>query len=366
MSVQLTAASPRVTVSVSADDDPFKKYWWLILVGFVLTGLWLCLPGMEASVGSAHVDTSKPVAGATSEQSLDSVDNPAGAEGGALDLSMDGAGKRKDKGVESFESMLYQPPPEPGAAAPGAPLGASAGSASLAQQLKSVGGAKAKDASGWDEKARTGFASPHLSGSGLSGAGSSSGGSSASASAGGGAFGSSNAQISFGNTHGLKDDGGESASAGGLAALRTAAKTAGAAAASRSNDAARAGVGSFFDGSKGRSAGIAGDAGGSGTYAELDAAPANLKANNPDLNKKEIKAPPSTPAPASADNQMGKQLLMMAATAVIGGMIPGVGGQMVMMAGMMLMQQQQAKADAAAQQQQQAASNRMNGVVSGH
>ena len=364
MSVQLTVASPRVRVTVSPDDDPYKKYWWLILVGMVLTGAWLCLPGLESSVGSGHVDTSK-APDPKSEQSLDSVENPSGAQGGALDLSMDGAKKHKDKDAESFESMLYQAAPEAGAAAAGAPLGTASGSASLAQELKSVGGAKKKDESGWTEKAQTGFASPRLSGNGLSGAGSASGGSSASA-GGASAFGYGNAQVSFGNTHGLKDDGGDKASAGGLGALRTAAKTAGAAAASRSNDAARAGVGSFFDGSKGRNAAIAGAPGGGGTYAELDAAPANLKLNNPDMNKKEIKDPPGTPVPAAAGDQMGKQLLMMAATALIGGMIPGVGGQMVMMAGMMMMQQQQAKADAAAQTQQQAANNRMNGVVSGH
>ncbi|MFI5346936.1 MAG: hypothetical protein ACHQ51_11235 [Elusimicrobiota bacterium] len=360
MSVQMMTASPRVTVSVSADNDPYKKYWWLILVGFIFTGAWLCLPGMESSVGSTHVSTTA-APDPKSEQNLDSVENPNGAQGGALDLSMDGSKKRKDKDAETFESMLYQAPPEAGAAAPGAPLGAASGSASLAQQLKSVGDAKKKDEAGWTEKAQSGFSSPRLNGSGLSGAGSSAGGSSASA--GGSAFGSGSAQVSFGSTRGLNDDAGEKASSGGLAALRTAAKTAGQAAASRSNDSARAGVGSFFDGSKGRNAGIGAVPAGGGTYAALDAAPANLKLNNPELNKKEIKDPPGTPVPSAADNQMGKQLMMMAASALIGGMIPGVGGQMVMMAGMMMMQQQQAKADAAAQTQSQAASNRINGVV---
>src|SRR3569832_2915644 len=153
---------------------------------------------METPVGSIHVDThAKPGAAdpAYSEQSLDPSDNPSGAPGGARDLSMDGA-KRKSKsgdGTEDMTSMLYQAPPEPGAAAAaGKPLGdakAGSASASLAQQLKDAG--KKTDASGWNEKAQRGFSSPHLAGGSLPGFGSTSGGSSASAGGGGnGAFGS--------------------------------------------------------------------------------------------------------------------------------------------------------------------------------
>lgn len=360
MSVQLSAASPRV--SVAAADDPYKKYWWAILAGFVLTGAWLCLPILETPVGSARVDASKPAANPNAESSLDSVDNPNGAAGAALDLSMGGAGKRKSRSDEAIASMLYQAPPEAGAAAAGAPLGAASGSASLAQQLKSVGDKK-KDDSGWGEKAQKGFAAPRLGGGGgLSGMGSASGGSSASASAGASAFGSSNAQIGFGSTRGLKDDGSADKTAAGMQALRGAAKASMAAAAAKSNDAARGGAAAMFDGSKGQNGVIGGPAGGdNGAYAALDAAPTNLKLNDPKLNSKELKDPPAADVPSAAGgDQMGKQLLMMAATAIIGGMIPGAGGQMVMMMGMMMMQQQQAKAaEAESAKNQQEARKRM-------
>ena len=359
MNVQLTAASPRLTVS--AADDPYKKYWWLILAGFILTGAWLCLPGMEGSVGSAHVDTSKAAPDPKSEQNLDSVDNPNGALGGALDLSMDGSKKRKNKDAESFESMLYQAAPDAGAAAAGAPLGTASGSVNLAQQLKTVAAASArKDESGWTEKARAGFAAPRLNGAGLPGSGSTSGGSSASA--GGSAFGSSNAQVSYGSTHGLKDDDSEKGPAGGLQALRTVAKTAGLAAAARSNDTARAGVGSVFDGSKGRNAVIAGAAGGGGAYAMLDEAPANLKLNNPDLNTKEITEPPATPVPTAAPDQT-KQMIMMMATMAIGGIMGGGAGSAMMMAAMTMMNQQSSKAEASAKADSEAAAKRMGGVT---
>jgi hypothetical protein len=365
MQSSFMASSPRV--SVAPADDPYKKYWWGILAGFVLVGGWLCLPVMEAPVGSAHVDTSKPAVDPNAEQSLDSVDGSIGAAGSAIDLSMDGAGKRKSKSDEAIASMLYQAPPDAGAAAAGAPLGAASSSISLAQQLKTVGSKKSDDTGGWGEKAQKGFTAPHLGGGGgLSGLGGGGGGSSASASAssGMGAFGSRASQIGFGSTKGLKDDGSADKAETGMQALKSAAQTSAAAAASKSNDAARGGSGSFFDGSKGATSDVGLPAGGpndAGAYAALDAAPTNLKVNDPTLDKKELKPPPATDVPQAADNsQMMKQLAMMAATALIGGMIPGAGGQMVMMMGMMMMQQQQAKeAEAKSAAQQKAAEQRM-------
>jgi hypothetical protein len=367
MSIQMTAVSPRRTVGSAS--DPFKKYWWAIVLGFVVTAGWLFLPALEAPVGSGHYDSSKGAPNPNAEQSLDAVEAGNGAQGGAIDLSMDGAKKRKDKSEESFESMLYQPAPEAAAAAaaPGAPLSASSGS--LAQQLKDVGAAskitEKKDAAGWTEKAQSGFASPHLGSSSLSG-GSSAGGGGSSASAGGNAFGTSAAQVSMGATHGLKDDGGDKTAIGGMAALRGAAKAATAAANSRSNDAARAGSGAMFDGSKGRNAAIGGgpDIAGA-SYAALDAAPANLKLNDPKLDEKKLEAPPAKiDTSASSDNT--KQMMMMMATMVIGGLVGGPAGSMIMMAGPMMMQQQAANAAAdKSQQQSAAAAGRMNNATGG-
>lgn len=346
MSIQFTASS---RMPVADSEDPFKKYWWAILFGFVLTGAWLCLPVMETSVGSTRVDTSKPAFDPNSGSSLDSLENPGGAPGSALDLSMDGLGGRKSRSDEVIASMLYQAPAEVGgAAAAGKPLGASSGSASLAQQLKSVGAKKAKDASGWSEKAQRGFTAPHLSANGMSGLGSTSGGSgaSASASSGIGAFGAKSAEIGFGSTHGLHDDGSADGPApGGMQALRSAAKTAAAAAAAHSNDVAKGGAGSFFDGSKGADSSIGGPGGNDlgGAYEALDAAPTNLKMNDPKMDKKELKPPPATDVPTAADDNT-KQMMMMLASTVVGGLIGGTTGQMVMMMGTMMMQQQASQA----------------------
>ncbi|MBI3565837.1 MAG: hypothetical protein HY079_11615, partial [Elusimicrobia bacterium] len=260
-----------------------------ILIGFVATGMWLCLPIMETPVGSAHVDTSKPAVDPNASQSLDSVDNPAGAQG--FSVSMEGL-KHKSKSDEPIESMLYQAPAEPtnGAAASGAPLGGASGSASsaasLAQALKAVG--DKKDSSGWGEKAQKGFTAPRLSG-GLSGVGSASGGAGASASAGVSAFGSSNAQIGYGGTRGLRDDGGADAKpAGGVAVLRKVAEMSKKAAANRSGDGAVSSNSRIFDGAKAQGIGAPVGPAGAANYEALDAAPANLKLNDPKLDKKEL------------------------------------------------------------------------------
>ncbi|MEQ1919730.1 MAG: hypothetical protein ABL955_11070, partial [Elusimicrobiota bacterium] len=78
--------------AVSDADDPFKKYWWAILMGIVFTALWLLTPMMgEKSVGSMSIDTSKPKVDANVEQSL------AADAGDGINLSMDGTGhKRKE------------------------------------------------------------------------------------------------------------------------------------------------------------------------------------------------------------------------------------------------------------------------------
>lgn len=363
MSISLNPLPARRT-TVGAADDPFKKYWWVILVGFGVTGTWMLAPMMETQVGSTHVDTAAKAASdpAGIEQNLDSA-GPAGAPGSALDLSMGGL-KHKSRSDEEIASMLYQAPPEAGAAASGAPIGAAGAaaglgtasgsvSASLAQQLKDAG--KAKSSSGWDEKARSGFSAAHLSGSGLSGLGGSSGGSSASAGAGAvGAFGYRNAQTGFESTVGLRDNGAEAGP--GMQGLRKAA-SAGPRGLTGSAESMKAAMGSVFDGTSKRGGAQIGP-GGTGAMASAqaayDVAPANLKVNDPKLNARTMTDPPVAATPQSTNsNDFAKQLAMMAATALIGGMIPGVGGQMVMMMGMMMMQQQQqqAAANAAAQQQ---------------
>ena len=370
MSVQLSPISAR-GFHVGTANDPYKKCWWAILAGFICTGAWLCSPLMEKPVGSVHVDTAAKgrVDAAGVEQNLDFADNPDGAPGGALDLSMDGAKRKSGDGSGSgggddMTSMLYQAPPEAGAAAgmaaASSPLGGakSAPGSSLAQQLKDAG--KKADASGWSEKAQSGFTAPHLAG-GLSGSGSAGGGgSSASASAGGSSlFGSHNASVGFSAARGLHDDG--VAESDGFKALKASAGAAAAPNLKGANEAVHAGMSQSFDGVKGKAPAPAGM--GSGAMAQarvaaLDAAPANLKQKpNPQLDFKKLPDPPmAAPPPASSgssgsDNSaMIKQLVTMGATMAIGGLVGGMGGQMIMMMGMRMMMQQQATSAAASQQ----------------
>ncbi|MFI5350467.1 MAG: hypothetical protein ACHQ2Z_13045 [Elusimicrobiota bacterium] len=360
MSVYLTPLSAR-SYSVGAANDPYKKYWWAILAGFIVTGAWLCIPIMETPVGSARADApAKPaIDAAGAEQGLDSAANPNGAPGGALDLSMDGAKhKTKDGSVDDMASMLYQAAPEAGAAAGGKPLGdaTAASAATLAQQLKDAG--KKPDDSGWAEKAQRGFDAPHLAGGALSGLGSAHGGSSSSAGGGVGAFGSRNADVGFGSTRGLHDDGSDSP---GFQALRAAAGRAAAPNLKGSDEAMHAGMSQAFDGGKGKAGTAIGMSAMAQANAALNAAPANLKTKiNAKLDTKKLPDPVGAPTPAAAANNMGKELAMMAATALIGGMIPGVGGQMVMMMGMAMMQQQSAASTTASQQKQAALQNKAN------
>jgi hypothetical protein len=353
MSVALSPVSPRA-VSVGASVDPYKKYWGAILAGFVLTGLWLCLPIMGPQIGSTRVAVGTQ-ASAGGEGSLDAAPIPSnggpGAPGAPLDLSKDAAAP--SGGVDAT-SMLYQAPSggEPLLLHDGAPLGSAAGSAtsaSLAQQLKAIG----KSKGGWGgQTPQRGFEVPSLHlGGGLSGLGSVSGGSGASAfsDGGGGAFGTSNAAVGRAATVGLTTGADEKAAAGGLSALKSAAAQAQLAAARRSGDASVNALNHVFDGSRQRqsSIGLAGSPG--GAYTAMDqAAPINLKQLvNPNVDqKKYTPPPPATPAPPSADGQTAAQIGMMLASTLLGGILGGQAGQMVMMAGMMLMQQQQQAAQA--------------------
>ena len=95
---------------IKQQADPFKKYWWLILLVFGLVGLWVCYPAFNSSSNAS-------LAGAESglhpvNQSLDSTQNPNGAPGGPVDLSMksfEAYGKKAL--VDPFASLLFSPPP---------------------------------------------------------------------------------------------------------------------------------------------------------------------------------------------------------------------------------------------------------------
>lgn len=337
MNVTLSPISSRY--SVSDADDPFKKYWWVILLGLIFTALWLMAPMMgEKAVGSGAISTSTPKADVNVEQSV-------GDEAGSgTYLSMDGTGhKRKEDTL--FGSSLYEAPPEEKTAAAATAGTAALGSASgstLADALKKVG----ESSGGWAEKAQKGFNAPKLGGSSMSGMGAASGRRAGSAS-GSSAFGSSNANIGFANTSGLSGGGSDDAAAPnskGVSALKAASAQALLAASSKSNDDARSSMSKAFDGAKGGNKIGGGGASLAGGYAALDAAPANLKLDDPKLNDKKMEAPPATGADVGQskmdDSELGKQIAMQVAAGVLGGVIGGPMGSVVTSVVMQAIQRQ--------------------------
>ncbi|MDX6768055.1 MAG: hypothetical protein SF051_00870, partial [Elusimicrobiota bacterium] len=335
-------------VAVRPSDDPYKKYWWLILVGFAFTAGWLTLPMMEPSVGSTRIDTSAPTESMPlGEGSLDGSDNPNGAPGSTLDLAMDVHRPKKADGT--VMSSLYQAPDEPAAPVEAPTAGAAAAGGTLASALKA---AATSDPSGWGgQKAQKGFAQPKLGGSmpGLGGGGS--GGSAPSFSAGGrvGAFGSQNSSVGSVGTTGLQgsvSDLPEAKNARG--ALANAAQKAQEAARLTSNDGKVSSLSALFDGRKGGGTAIGGGPGGQalgagGVYESLDSAPTNLKMNDPELDKREFKEPPAQVANSqnNMSDQFKQQMAMMIVTTVVGGMIPGPVGTALTSLGPMLAQMYQ-------------------------
>ena len=121
-----------MAITIRRDSDPFRKYWWVILLAFGLIGGWVCLPLIDYQSGSGAPALESGLKSA--DQSLDAINNPNGAPGFATNLSMDSGAYAKKNLEGPVTSSLYQPPPE--AAAAGAPLAAS--DSNLANALKDV------------------------------------------------------------------------------------------------------------------------------------------------------------------------------------------------------------------------------------
>ena len=316
-------------ITIRRNNDPFKKYWWVLLAIFAVTAGWVCLPLFDTGTGSTAVSRDQGLKSA--EQSLDGVSNQVGAPGSAVDLAMTGAYARKNsKG--GMTSSLYQAPP--GAVAAGVPLTETG--KDLANALKDIGkrsASAAHDESGWGgEKAQAGFTAPKANFGALSGLGSSGSGSSAASSGGGGgghagvsAFGTPTPKTGFATTQGLSGQNAAPAKAGSgtLKALQSAASISVNAANKGSLDAARSLSGQNFDGGGG--AGSVAGAGasaaalnaGGGVYGSLDAAPSNLKGNDPNLNKKDMPVPPAKPV--DTKQSMADQIKLMIVQALVTG-----------------------------------------------
>ncbi|MBI5210330.1 MAG: hypothetical protein HY927_10200 [Elusimicrobia bacterium] len=351
-------------VRVSRDNDPFKKYWWVLLVGFGLIGLWVLFP-LLGQTGSARV--AMPRQSAPEDQGLQSLDsslNPAGAPGSAVDLSMDGSGYKKKNFDEPVTSSLYQ---APGAAA-GQPIAASsqttasasasapAAGATLASALKDV---SKNDPKGWGgAKPQKGFNAPKGSFGGLSGVGAASGSSGASMSA--TPFNSPTAQVAFDTAQGIGAEEGGAQSQDSrryMRTLRAAQSKSILASKMKGTDSAKDAGGKVFDGNTNNKTTIAGAGQGTGGVFgkfDYDSAPTNLKnaaekaaSLDDDMMSKLNKGLDDVKEKTfEADNkdmmnqQMMQMMMMMAVSGVAGG---GV-GSMAMPMMMMMMQNAQTNA----------------------
>jgi hypothetical protein len=316
-----------MSVKIARNTDPFKKYWWVLLLVFAGIGGWLCMPYMDGGIGSGHVAAAQE-GSLRGSQSLDSVANPSGARGGPVDLSMSGSSRRKGEG--SMTSSLYQAPAEEAK-----PVAAPVAAATLADALRDVSRKSASaDPSGWGgQTPQKGFTAPKANFGAMSGFSGSSGSGASSSHAGGGSvtgFGAAKVDTGFSTANGLRGDAEGSGSKKGKAmgALEAAKNASAAANQQISNDAARAGSGTSFDGSGGGGkigGGGAAGATGSGAYARLDSAPINLKANDPKLDQQKIEPPAAGKAPAADPNDQMRQMVMqMMMMMVIGGLMSGI------------------------------------------
>jgi hypothetical protein len=309
-------------IKIARGTDPFKKYWWVLLLAFGAVGGWVCLPALDGAGGGSAVPTQESGL-KTADQSLDSAENPAGAPGSALD--MPGVHTRAADG-STMASSLYQAPDDASVAASTAIVTPGSTFADALRDITRASAAKATVAAsagkgGWGEAAQRGFTAPKANFGAMSGFGGGSG-SAASASSGGAAGGGAvsgfggkgpNTGVSF--AKGLKDDGSAAAPGAPNVAMRSLenAKLASVnAAGAASNDVARAAGGASFDGGGGGgriAGGGAAEGATGGVYGKLDAAPANLKQNDPKLNQSKI-TPPPKPVPVPPQQNMMQQMMM--------------------------------------------------------
>src|SRR5579883_244063 len=310
-----------MALKIARGSDPFKKYWWAILLIFALAGAWVCLPLMGGT-GSGSVASGE--AGLhPADQSLDAVKNPDGAPGHVVDLSMDGSGPYK-KFSGPITDALYQSPADASAQANAAVASAKSSGGTLADALKDIARARASSRGGSAGSASVAmpFNAAHASFGSMSGLGGGSSGSSAGASYGGSAGGGTTSMSAFGAasphvgvdyTQGLSAGKGQAAGAGAKNALQAAAAGAVEAAQTGHLDAAAGRISRSFDGGgagglvngPGQSQGGVGING--GTVADLKASVNDYSK----LNVRTVEPPAAVPKMAADQGPNMMQMLMM-------------------------------------------------------
>jgi hypothetical protein len=330
-----------MNLAIMPRSDPFKKYWWVLLLVFAGAGSWLCLPALTTdSSGAVAVNES-------GLRVLDSAKNPEGATGSPM-----GRSERRGGVVGAMKSSLDflfgSGPAVEGNAAPNAQAAAGADSgwgSEKAQGASDHSSSASDDSSGWGgEKAQRGFSAPRANFGAMSGMSGESG------------SGASWSSGSSGSSH-VSGFGGKGPTTGraqaqsvGSGSARMEARAAGGSGAPGSKSSAKdaaaglqnldslAGAGRTFDNSgKGNGLNVAGGSSALGeakaALSSLNAAPVNLKANAKDLDMKEVSTipkPQTIPAVTTDPTTKITDMLMNLFMAGIVGEImgPGAGGLM--------------------------------------
>ncbi len=314
---------------IKQQADPFKKYWWLILLAFGLMGLWVCYPAFNSSSNAS-------LSGAESglhpiNQSLDSTQNPNGAPGGPVDLSMKSFEAYGKKALtDPFASLLFSPPPSAPAAKAATPKKSGKQSSQWADALASLA-AKGQSGTAVAASPVLSAAFPKGNFSSLSGLGGSES-SNAFAPSGGGnssgglsGFGAHTPKIGISYAHGTSGSGPSQANGGGaMGALKnTAAQMKSAALALNGTQSSALASQAFDGGAIGR--GLIKDPKGMSSAVGIgQGTPINLKANNPNLNQSKPNAVPAMPPPMMNQPSMAQQIMQMLMMAVVGGLAGGV------------------------------------------
>ncbi len=315
-----------MTFIIKKQSDPFKKYWWLILLAFGLVGLWVCYPAFNSS-------SSASIAGAEQglhpvNQSLDSTQNPNGAPGGPVDLSMksfEAYGKKAL--IDPFASLLFSPPSTSKSAVASSPKKSGKKSSQWADALASLASRGQTGAAAAAPPALS-VAFPKGNFSSLSGLGGSEGSIAPSGGSSGGGlsgFGSHTPKIGISYAHGTSGGGSSQSNGGGaMGALKNAAAQMKSAALALNGTQSGALSSQVFDGGAIGAGLIKNPKGMSNAIGIGQGTPMNLKANNPKLNQSKPNAVPAMPPQMAQQPSMMQQIMTMLMMALVGGVTGGV------------------------------------------
>ncbi len=307
------------TIKFSKNSDPFKKYWWVLLLIFSAVGVWVSYPSYQSGQGLNDSAFGRNLM--TVKQSLNSLNNPEGAPGSPLGVPAPGQGSGQGayqkEGGAAMDGLF--PHPEAAKKTAAKPRSFADDLAAIAGLHGGAGGASALSGAAASAP-EIPVESPSL-GSGFSNdsGGGGGGGSGASYSpppiaalgAGAGAFNEGQTQTSLQNASDLS---GQGAPSGGnaMAALQAAAKGAVESANAASNAAAASGLSTNFDGlhASGQIGAMGGQSGG-GVGIGNGGTPMNLKQNPTNLTTKKVTPPTPMPVTPNSGNTMMQMMMMM-------------------------------------------------------